>query len=151
MKTTFVSFKTAKGNKVFSNNSAVINSHIITEECLNFAMDVEQRLGESVWDMLAHKTMYISYPRDCENKKDYITLKVIVVKRTNGEIMLWSNRYIVIEQGDVIFTDLDEAMALTEKHQNYEKMIHLREFLNERVDRATKEIELLAKELNIKQ
>lgn len=147
MKTTFVSFKTANGNKVFSNNSAVINSHIITEECLNFAIDVEQRLGENIWDMLAHKTMYISYPKDCETKKNYVTLKVLVVKRTNGEIMLWSNRYLKIEQGDVIFTELDEAAALTEKHQDYERLISLREFLTDRVDKVTKNIDVLTKEL----
>ena len=148
MKTTFVSFKTANGNKVFSNNSAVINSHIITEECLNFAIDVEQRLGENIWDMLAHKTMYISYPKDCETKKNYVTLKVLVVKRTNGEIMLWSNSYLKIEQGDVIFTELDEAAALTEKHQDYERLISLREFLTDRVDKVTKNIDVLAKELS---
>lgn len=144
MQITFTSFKTTNGNILFSSNTSVLNKYIISEEGLNTALDIASHQGQKdVWEMLSHKIMYISYAKDYENKKDYATFKVFIVKRSNGEIELWSNKYITIDKEVVVFTTLDEAKSLTEKHQKYEEyegLVAFRDYLSAMLDEVTEEI-----------
>lgn len=118
-------FKLLGGNKVASNNNAVLVKYIVDEDSLNAAKNhILNKCGfntgnhdtfikYAITDIIfKDKVLFIVLPANKE-KTRFQTVKALVVRRNDGSICVWSGMYFGIEDGDAVFTNADEAGDLT--------------------------------------
>ena len=102
-----ISFKLLDGNKVASNNNKVLSQYIIDESFLVTALSVIYN-EEAIFKMIEKKRIFVVLPM---NGKDsvYRVCDAFVVRCYDGSICIWSNQFINFEDGDAIFTTIEDA------------------------------------------
>lgn len=114
-------FKLLGSNRVASNNNAVLVKYIVDEDSLNTTKNcILKKCGFNTGNhdtfvkyaitdiILKDKVLFIVLPANKEKTK-FQTVKALVVRRNDGSICVWSGMYLGIEDGDAVFTNVDEA------------------------------------------
>ena len=102
-----ISFKLLDGNRLASDNNKVLSQYIIDESFLVTALSVIYN-EEAIFKMIEKKRIFVVLPM---NGKDsvYRVCDAFVVRCYDGSICIWSNQFINFEDGDAIFTTLEDA------------------------------------------
>ena len=102
-----ISFKLLDENRLASDNNKVLSQYIIDESFLVTALSVIYN-EEAIFKMIEKNRIFVVLPM---NGKDsvYRVCDAFVVRRNDGSICVWSNQFINFEDGDAIFTTLEDA------------------------------------------
>ena len=105
-----ISFKLLDGNRLASNNNKVLSQYIIDETLLKNNLSFIDFNEESVYEMTEKNHVFVVLPMNGKDS-DYRVCDAFVVRRNDGSICvwLWSNQFISFEDGDAIFTTLEDA------------------------------------------
>ena len=102
-----ISFKLLDENRLASDNNKVLSQYIIDESFLVTALSVIYN-EEAIFKMIEKNRIFVVLPM---NGKDsvYRVCDAFVVRCYDGSICVWSNQFINFEDGDAIFTTLEDA------------------------------------------
>ena len=127
-------FKLLGGNKVASNNNAVLVKYIVDEDNINAAKNhTLNKCGFNTGNhdtfikyafvdaIFKDKVLFIVLPVNKEKTK-FNAVKALVVRRKDGSFCIWSGMYLDIEDGDAVFTNADEAVDLSNQLNSIEEI-----------------------------
>ena len=105
-----ISFKLLDGNRLASNNNKVLMQYIIDEALLKNNLSIIDFNEESICEMVKKNHVFVVLPMNGKDS-DYRVCDAFVVRRNDGSICvwLWTNQFINFEDGDAIFTNIEDA------------------------------------------
>lgn len=103
----------------FVTNAVEFKKYVISEDAYNMACEIADNLDEYVTAIIADRVLYLVAPTDISAQ-----LYCVVAVRTEEGVKFYDDEgnEIAILNGDIAFTELDEAMKFIEAFEKVKKL-----------------------------